>query len=295
MRLPLHQLNEFQDAYCGLVDTSITRLENSRYTKPSSACSAALRADLSRFHEQRDLVNCNLRPILERIFTTTHASKTVRDAQLHVQGLCHGAQSDLRLVLEEAGISNVFQQLFMEEFKRAVIEEQNRLLRASSATVTATTSDAIAHYDPEALYHVAGYVLHRASRSKAIPTAVVNALSTDSLDDSLPSDWTRSRDYGSCLLYPTMAFYNAIEVMEEIISEKAPLKSELKSTSLRVTDILNDILSTSIDLPSEVTSHHIKWIAHVFLTIRAYRVIKLAEDRQVNQTRASLALRQSLQ
>ena len=45
-------------------------------------------------------------------------------------------------------------------------------------------------------------------------------------------------DYGKCLKYPTMAFYNAVEVIEDFVSERAPLKSELKSSFLKIENLM---------------------------------------------------------
>ena len=88
---------------------------------------------------------------------------------------------------------------------------------------------------------------------------------------------------------------NAVEVIEDFVSERAPLKSELKSSSLKIENLINDVLTASINLPCIVTLRHIEWFAKVYLTIRAYRVVKLAEDRQETQgARPHLSLRQSL-
>ena len=75
VRLPLQQLGEFRDAYPGLVIASLNLLENSRYTKPSSACSAALNADILRYREQREMIDIPL-PLRSLLNTAQELSET---------------------------------------------------------------------------------------------------------------------------------------------------------------------------------------------------------------------------
>ena len=297
LHLPLQERSEFERAYPGLVTETLELVQSSRFAAATSPSGLVVSADLARYREQRDDLDNVLLPRLMEIFTShAPAAKTAHDAQFHVQTLCHAARSEFRELFQQAGIGNVFQRQFVKHFRCAVIKEQNRLLSAAVPTGEPPAPDVIAGYDPEALYHITGYVLRRASRTKSIPAEVVQALSQSAADRDLPSEWTESRDYGNFLMHPTPAFYCAVEAWEDAVNERAPLRSELTANSLALDQLLSVITPACTNLPAVVTSRHKELLIRFFLTLRAYRLVQRSDDEhRCNDSANRLTLRQQLQ